>query len=214
MSFRCGWVALALLGCQDRSGASAATAGSSAPALTVASSSGAIEIRDGATITARVVPGQPCRATVDEHELIVGFGRSEVSARSLVSQFGTTRWTTEQHTNGTTLYRNALPVARIHARQLFDEAGSPVIRVLDSGDIVNGAGQVIRHARVDAPNRHVAIARATTPGQPASEPTIVTNTTDPVLAAMLTARETTAEIRALAACHFLLPENPPEPRAH
>lgn len=164
-----------------------------------------IEVRERGAIVARVWPGPPCRTTVDGLELIVGEGE----AGSLVAQHGTTRWMSEQGDNGTTFRRNDQEAARIHARQLFDEQGAPIVRVLENGDIVNGAGQLIRQAKVTGTS--VTITPHVNPGQPAAEPIVVTGTHHLELAAMLSAREATAEIRALAACHFLLPVQPRVP---
>ena len=136
-------------------------------------------------VTARVVPGRPCRATVDGVELLVG--------RPLVAQVGTDRWTGESAANGTTLKLNDQPVARIHAKQLFDHQGIPLVRVLDNGDVVDKANAVVRKA--------VAGANTVTIGD-----VTVAGTTDVVLAVMLTAREAAAPVRGLAACHFLANE--------
>ena len=144
-----------------------------------------IEVVDaGGTVVARVVPGRPCRATVDGIELLVG-------GRPLVAQVGADRWSGEDAENGTTLRKNDQIVARIHAKQLFDANGVPLLRVLDNGDIVDKANAVARKAIVATD--HVRIDSLT-----------VTGTTDIAIAAMLTARETVPEVRALAACHYLL----------
>lgn len=164
----------------------------------------AIELRERGAVIASVWPGPPCRANVEGLELIVG----QDEAASLVAQHGATRWVTEQGDNGTTIRRNDQEAARIHARQLFDEQGAPLVRVLENGDIVNGAGQLVRQAKVTGTS--VTITPHVNPGQPA-ESIVVTGTTHIELAAMLSARETTAEIRALAACHFLLPVEPRVP---
>lgn len=194
MSFRCLCL-FAVLGCQDRGSSSTAGTAIEPPA---------IELRDQGAIVARVWPGSPCRAVVDGLELLVGHGEAD----SLVAQHGATRWVTEQGDNGTTFRRNDLEAARIHAHQLFDEHGAPLVRVLENGDIVNGAGQLVRQAKVTGTS--VTITPVVNPGHPA-EPIVVTGTTHIELAAMLSAREATAEIRALAACHFLLPVQPRVP---
>ena len=148
----------------------------------------AVEARDATgSVIARVQPGRPCRATVDGVELLVG-------GRPLVAQVGTDRWTGEDAANGTTLKKNDATVARIHAKQLFDETGVPLIRVLDNGDIVDKANAVARKA--------VAGSDGVTIGD-----LQISGTQDVVLAAMLTAREALPEVRALAACHFLLNES-------
>jgi hypothetical protein len=146
----------------------------------------AIEVRDArGEVTARVVPGHPCRATVEGVELLVG-------GRPLIAQYGSARWTGEDAENGTTFKSDGKPVARIHARQLFDGEGIPILRVLPDGGIANAANQVVRKAT------------ATPTGVTVGDLT-VTGTDDVVLAAMLGAREASPEVRALAACHFLLP---------
>ena len=147
-----------------------------------------IEVRDSTgSVVARVQPGRPCRASVDGVELLVG-------ARPFVAQVGTDVWTGETAANGTTLKKNGAVVARIHARQLFDDQGIPLIRVLETGAIVDRANAVVRTAAPGATG--VTIGELSVGG-----------TTDVVLAAMLTAREALPEVRALAACHFLLNES-------
>jgi hypothetical protein len=144
-------------------------------------------------VTARIVPGHPCRAVVDSKELLVG-------GRPLIAQIGSTRWTGEDLANGTTLSSNGEPVARIHAKQLFDAEGIPMLRVMDNGDIADGAGRVVRKAIVE-PGPPVAIAIGDL------KITGLSGTSDDLaLAAMLSAPGVNAEIRALAACHYLLPE--------
>jgi hypothetical protein len=151
----------------------------------------AIEVRDAnGAITARVVAGRPCRATVGTTELIVG-------GRPLVATSGATHWTGMDAPNGTTLLQNDVAVARIHAKQLFDAEGIPLLRVMENGDIANGAGRIVRKARV-VPGSKITIGELTITG--------LTGTPDDLaLAAMLTAPEVSAELRALAACHYLLP---------
>jgi len=147
----------------------------------------AIEVRDAAgSVTARVVPGHPCRATVEGVELLVG-------GRPLVAQQGAVRWTGEDAANGTTLKKDGAPVARVHARQLFDEAGIPILRVLPDGGIINRASVRVRSAAASPTGNSVAIGAVT-----------VTGTADITLAAMLAAPEAPPDLRALVACHFLL----------
>jgi len=146
----------------------------------------AIEARDArGAIVARVTIGQPCRATVDGVELIVG-------SSPFVAQHGADRFTAQVAPNGTTFFKNDDVVARIHAKQLFDHQGIPLLRVLDSGDIADGASALVR--RAVATNNNVTVGDLT-----------VSGTNDVVLAAMLTAREATPEVRALVACHLLMP---------
>ena len=153
----------------------------------------AIEVLDAThSVIARVVPGRPCRATVDGVELLIGSlggGRP-----GLVAQIGTDRWTGEDASNGTTLRKNDQIVARIHAKQIFDANGIPIIRVMDNGDIADKANALVRKA--------VVSGNAVTIGEQT-----VTGTTDFAIAAMLTARETVPEVRALAACHYLLEQH-------
>ncbi|MEO8703061.1 MAG: hypothetical protein ABI867_23655 [Kofleriaceae bacterium] len=169
---------LLALGCQS-------SASAPAPARRV------IEVREAdGTISARIVPGHPCRAVVDSRELLVG-------GRPLVAQLGATRWTGQDLANGTTLSQNDSPVARIHAKQLFDAEGLPILRVMDNGDIVDPTGRVARKATFEGTT--VAIGDKKITG-------LTGSTDDLALAAMLTAPGVGAEIRALAACHYLLPE--------
>jgi hypothetical protein len=149
----------------------------------------AIEVRDAAgVVTARVVPGRPCRALVEGVELLVG-------GRPLVSHHGAIRWSGEDTASGTTLKKNGEAVARVHARQLFDAEGLPVLRVADDGAIAGRTGAVVRRATASAGANAVTI-----------DETTVTGTTDVVLAAMLAAPEVTPDVRAMVACHLLLPE--------
>lgn len=163
-----------VVACQDATPASART---DEPAAIIA--------RARSTLVAQVTPGHPCRATVDGVELIVG-------TSPFVAQHGADRFTAQDASNGTTFFKNDQPVARIHARQLFDHQGIPLVRVLDSGDITDSANAIVRRA--------VATTNTVTVGD-----LTVTGTSDVVLAAMLTAREAAPEVRALVACHLLLP---------
>lgn len=159
----------------------------------------AIEVIEGGKVTARVVPGHPCRATVGGIELLVG-------GPPLLAQQGDTRWTAETLENGTTFKSNDQPVARIHANQLFDAQGIPLIKVFDNGTIVNGPGRVIRTVRAaHEPVSRVVIQNAdkNAPGE-----VVVTNTEDIVLASLLAAPEPDPVIRGLAACHLLLSATP------
>jgi hypothetical protein len=149
----------------------------------------AIEVRDATgAVTARVVPGRPCRARVEDVELLVG-------GRPLVAQLGATRWSGEDAANGTTLKKNDQVVARIHARQLFDAEGLPILRVLEDGSITDRARAVVRRAVAAPAASSVTIGDVT-----------VSGTTDVVLAAMLAAPEAAPELRAMLACHLLLLE--------
>jgi hypothetical protein len=127
-----------------------------------------------------------------------------VGGRPLVAQHGAARWSGEDAPNGTTLRKDGAAVARIHARQLFDAEGLPILRVMDDGSIANRASVIVRRAVVAPPPaaNAVLIGEAT-----------VTGTTDVVLAAMLAAPEAPPDVRAMVACHYLLPEAPPSPEA-
>ena len=146
-----------------------------------------IEVRDAAGVVAsRVVPGRPCRATVEGVEVLVG-------GPPLVAQHGAARWSAEDAPNGTTFRKNDAPVARLHARQLFDAEGLPILRVLDDGQIANRASVIVR--RAVASGGAVAIGATTVAG-----------TTDVVLAAILAAPEAPPDLRAIVACHLLQSE--------
>ena len=149
----------------------------------------AIEVRDAAGVVAsRVVPGRPCRATVEGVELLVG-------GPPLVAQHGAARWSAEDAPNGTTFRKDGAAVARLHARQLFDAEGLPILRVLDDGRIANRASVIVRRAVASSGGGTVAIGELTVAG-----------TTDVVLAAMLAAPEAPPDLRAIVACHLLLGE--------
>jgi hypothetical protein len=149
----------------------------------------AVEVRDASgQLTARVVVGHPCRATVDGVEMFVG-------GRPLVAQVGTTRFTGEDAANGTTLRENERVVARIHAKQIFDAEGIPLLRVMDNGDIVDLTSRVVRKAI--AKGETVRVGDLTVTG-------MLGRADDVVLAAMLTAPELAPALRALVACHYLL----------
>jgi hypothetical protein len=144
-----------------------------------------VEARDAAgALVASVKPGHPCRATIAGDEMIVG------TTGTLIAQHGADRWTGEPAENGTTLKRNDQIAGRIHAGQLFDADGMPVLRVLPDGGIADRANAIVRHAVVSG--SAVKIGDLT-----------VTGTTDVTLATMLTAREALPEVRALAACLFV-----------
>jgi hypothetical protein len=157
-----------------------------------AHSPSAIEVKTGDEIVARVVPGHPCRATVTGIELIVG-------GPPLLATYGEARWTAETMSNGTTFLKNDRPVARIHANQLFDSQGIPLIKVLDDGSIVNGPGRAVRRAKRGTNPTRVVIEDLAS-----HEETIVSGTQNVVLAGLFAASEPEPEIRALTACLLLL----------
>jgi hypothetical protein len=185
-----GVLLLLLIGCQN-GGASG-----SAPAKTdpAAPSHGrAIEVHDlSGNVTARVVPGHPCRAMVDNVELLVG-------GEPLVAQHGETRWSSDDRGNGLSILRDTELVARIvddkpGELSLIDPQGIPMIRVLTQGDdvqVIDKQSAVVRHLTRSSKGVEVQ------PG-----PT-VTGTDDRLLVAALTAVEAPPEVRALAACHRL-----------
>lgn len=176
--------ALALVGC-------AACQGDPTPAPTPVAP--AIEVLVDGKATARVAPGHPCRATVAGIELIVG-------GPPLLATVGDVQWTAESASNGTTFKKNGEPVARIHAKQLFDSQGIPLVKVTDQGNVANGPGRVVRKATaVKAPTPRVEIHDLAKPPVHA----VVTNTDDLVLATLLASPEAEPEIRGLVACHLL-----------
>jgi len=177
-----------IAGCQDTSARSAGDEVTAAPP--------AIEVHaaDG-SVTARVVAGHPCRATVDGVDVQIG-------GRPLVMMVGATRWTGTDDTNGTTLLRGDTQVARIFPADIapdqvavFAPRGIALVRVVRQGEtasVASGAGAVLRTVH-QAPN-----------GFRVGDMT-VTGTNDLLLAAVLSAPEVGSEVRALAACHRLLP---------
>ena len=132
----------------------------------------------------RVTAGHPCRAEIDGMELQVG-------GPPLVAQVGADRWTGEDGSNGLTFKRNDVAQARLYADQLFDGDGTPLVRVLQNGDIADRVGRIVRHAR--ASDNAVLV-----------EDKRVTNTTNLALAAFLVAPEVAPALRGLVACHYLL----------
>jgi hypothetical protein len=156
----------------------------------------AIEVHDASgKVTARVVPGHPCRATVDGIELLVG-------GRPLIAQVGDVRWSGDDEKTGTTLRKDGVAVVRIFPAEVtpgsvdvIDSQGVALFRVKLDGEtapIVNKSGEVERVAKRTA--KAISVGDVT-----------VTGTDDLLLAALLTAPEAGAEVRGLAACHRLLP---------
>ena len=138
--------------------------------------------------TTRVVPGHPCRASVEGVDL-------EVGGPPLLAQVGADRWTGEDGSNGVTFKRNGVAVARLYANQLFDADGVPLVRVLQNGDIADRAGRIVRHAQLAAGG--VTIGAQT-----------ITNTSNVAIAALLAAPEAEATVRGLAVCYLLLQATP------
>lgn len=185
MSFRRLSCALAVFG-------SAACQGDPAPDQPIARP--VIEVMVGGKAVAKVTPGHPCRAIVGDVEVLVG-------GPPLVATVGDVRWTAETAANGTTFKKNDEPVARIHANQLFDAQGIPVVKVTEGGSIANGPGRILRKATV-VPGAAPQVEIKTMMKQPADD-AVVTHTDDLFLAALLAAPEADPTIRGLVACHLL-----------
>ncbi len=176
----------AAAGCQSQSAAG------SAPPETAPG----IELRDArGKVLARVVPGHPCRATIDGIELLVG-------TQPLVAQLGDVRWSGTEATNGTTLKRNDEMIARIYPIDqpgetgLYTPEGVAMFRttiVGDKADLISGANAVIGSVH-KLPTGGIAIGDR-----------MITGTDDLLLAALLAAPEAPPEVRGLAACHRLSP---------
>jgi hypothetical protein len=160
----------------------------------------AIELRDAkGAVLARVTEGRPCRATIDDEELIIG-------GRPLVMMHGETRWSGEDIEGSTVITRDGDSFLRIFPAAvrddevaLFDREGVALFRVTASGDaaVVRDSGQ--------SPVRELSrTAAGITIKMPGGDAT-VTGTRDLLLAAVLSATEVSTEVRALAACHRLLP---------
>ena len=195
----------ALAGCQAESSSASAPR----PAST------GIELREAdGKVTARVIPGQPCRATVDEIALIVG-------TQPLVAQLGDVRWSGELTASGTLIRRNDTVVARVYPDDppaeigLYTADGIAVFSakiVGDKADLVSGAGAVVATAqkqpkggvRLTSAPPSAALRGPAEPGLAVGERT-VTGTDDVLLAALLAAPDAPPEVRGLAACHRLFP---------
>jgi hypothetical protein len=179
-------VLLALSACQSKS-----DAGARQPEPTPS-----IELKDAkGHVIARVTPGHPCRAMVDDIEMLVG-------SDPLVAQLGEIRWTGTTATNGTTIKRNDEVIARVFPTDQPSEIGvySPdgvaMVRATVSGDkadLISGAGAVIGSAK-KLPTGGISIGER-----------VLTGTNDLLLAALLGATEAPPEVRGLAACHRLFP---------
>ena len=156
-----------------------------------------IELRDASgKVTARVIPGHPCRATIDDHELLIG-------TSPLVMQLGDVRWTGDLAANGTTFKRNDTPVARMFpddqpdAVGLYNAEGVALFTTSAVADgnkvaLISGAGAVV--ATVAKLRGTIEIGDRTLSG-----------TDDLMLAALLAAPDASPEVRGLAACHRLFP---------
>jgi hypothetical protein len=189
-------LALALaLGCQGTSSDPPAQASAAAPAPVPPGTR--IEARRNGVLEATVITGNPCHATV-------GAIDASVAGPPLLADIGGVRWTGETSANGTTLRKGLEPAARIFdsgdSTTIFDPAGVPLLRVVQQGDSAtqrNAARQTTRFLGV----KGGAIIISAPSGDSS-----VTGTADLLLAAVLTAPEISPEVRALAACHRLLPE--------
>jgi hypothetical protein len=151
-----------------------------------------IEVRDAVgEVTARVVPGRPCRALIEGFDLQIG-------ASPLVTMVGNVRWGGVESGTKLTLTRDGVRAAEVvtdGARiQVMDDAGIAAIRT----NVVNDTAPVF-----DAANTNVRTAKRSGTNVTIGDMT-VTGTQDLLLAALLTAHELAPEVRALAACHRLL----------
>jgi len=156
----------------------------------------AIELREAdGTVSARVVRGQPCRATVDGIELLVG-------TQPLVAQAGDVRWSGELTASGTLIRRNDTVVARVYPDDqpaelgLYSADGIALFSakiIGDKADLVSGAGAVVATAQKQ-PKGGVKVGGR-----------MVTGTDDVLLAALVAAPDAGPEVRGLAACHRLFP---------
>ncbi|MCX5746703.1 MAG: hypothetical protein NT062_29865 [Proteobacteria bacterium] len=192
--------------CQGTSG-EAPAAGSATTSL----APGAIEARSSSgAVVARIVPGHPCRATVDGVELLVGTAPIGSEAGVIVAQVGAVRWTGEVASNGTTFLRDDARVARMYAATaddvaLIDPEGVAIMRAARAANqpdrlaIADRSGTVTRYVKPGAKPNTVEVV----PDK--ADTIVVTGTNDLLLAAVLTATEASAEVRGLSACHRLFP---------
>ncbi len=185
-------VLVAVSACQSKSDAGARQTAARPPA---------IELKDAkGQLIARVTPGHPCRAMVDDVELLVG-------TDPLVAQLGEVRWTGTTAANGITIKRNDEVIARVFPVDqpsetgLYTPDGVAMFRATISGDkadLISGAGAVIGSVK-KLPTGGISM-----PGTAIGE-RVLTGTNDLLLAALLGATEAPPEVRGLAACHRLLP---------
>jgi hypothetical protein len=145
-------------------------------------------------IQSRLRPGHPCRASIDGFDVIAG-------GPPFVAQFGKTRWSGATSTDGMTLSRDGAQTVRVfpeldRARLgVFDAAGGAIVRVTATADgatVRDAGGTSLRTLAKRGDKIEIA-------GGPS-----VTGTDDLVLAALVTAPEISAELRALLACDRLL----------
>jgi hypothetical protein len=153
-----------------------------------------IEVHDGrGAMVAELRPGHPCRATIGPVEMQIG-------GPPLVAQVGATRWSGDTGKNGTTLLRDGTPVARVQELgaqvYVFDPTGIPMVKIsaaASGATVADASSRVVRH--VERGPAKLAID---------SPALTVTGTQDAKLAALLTARELSPELRMLAACGRVL----------
>ena len=181
----------------------------------VAEAPPSIELKDAkGHVIARVTPGHPCRAMVDDIEMLVG-------TDPLVAQLGEVRWTGTTTTNGTTIKRNDEVIARVFPIDqpsetgVYTPDGVAMFRATVSGDkadLISGAGAVIGSVKklptggisIETPQRAAVLRGPAEPGLAIGE-RVLTGTNDLLLAALLGATEAPPEVRGLAACHRLFP---------
>jgi hypothetical protein len=161
-----------------------------------------IEVRDAkGVVLARLSEGRPCRATIEDDELIVG-------GRPLVMMLGETRWAGDDIDGSTVITRDGESYARIFPADsaatevsVFDRDGIAMLRVTATGDAatVRNAGQ--------SPVRelHRAADVITISSSKGDAIATVRGTQDLLLGALVSASELSTEMRALVACHRLLP---------
>ena len=164
-----------------------------------------IEVRDGTQVTASVRTGRPCRASIGPIELIVG-------GPPLVSQLGDTKWTgSTTAESGTFLLRNDDRVARVYpvgdakTGGIYDLDGIALVRVAvtdNTAVVSDGTGRKLR-----------SLVRAGTTITADTPPLVITNTSDLVLAALVSAPEVGPELRMLAACERVLVTQQQKPGA-
>ncbi|HEX8108279.1 MAG TPA: hypothetical protein VF516_11155 [Kofleriaceae bacterium] len=149
-----------------------------------------IVARAGSTTLAHIIAGHPCRAEIDGDELLIG-------TQPLVAQVGNTRWSGDDTAGDglTTLRKDGAAVVRIRdaqeaAIEVFDPAGTAILRLSADGAIANGSGEILR--RAEAARGSIKVGEA-----------VVTGTTDVALGVLITAPELIPEVRGLAACHRL-----------
>jgi hypothetical protein len=178
---------LAAIGCQGKSEAPP-PAPSGPPSVVVQDDKG--------SVLAELRPGHPCRATIGPFEMIIG-------GPPLVAQLGDARWTGDDADNGTTIEKNAQPVARVYPVgdptqvAVLDTQGVAMARIAVSGGdaiVSNAGGQQVRRL-------HTKVGGTITLDRPAAT---ASGTSDIVLVALLTSAELPPEVRMLAACQRVL----------